>query len=140
MAVRVRFEPDRAGIASLFTVRGDVGKFVMTTTRRVLARAKINVNVDTGRLRNSGAARLTVANGRRVTGEIEFTAKYAAMVHDGTRPHVIRPKRAKVLAFTVGGRKVYATKVHHPGYRGNPYLADALKQVAAGEGFAVENG
>jgi hypothetical protein len=32
-------------------------------------------------------------------------------VLEGTRPHVIRPKRAKTLCFEVGGEAVFAQRV-----------------------------
>lgn len=44
----------------------------------------------------------------------------------GTRPHLIRPVRAKALRFTVGGRVVYAKLVRHPGTRANNFLAASL--------------
>jgi hypothetical protein len=45
----------------------------------------------------------------------------------GTRPHVIRPVRARALRFTVGGRTVYAKVVFHPGTKANNFLAEALR-------------
>lgn len=45
----------------------------------------------------------------------------------GTRPHVIRPVRARALKFTVGGQTVFAKVVFHPGTRPNNFLADALR-------------
>ena len=35
-----------------------------------------------------------------------------------TRPHTIVPRNGRFLVFTVGGRKVFARSVHHPGTRG----------------------
>ena len=50
------------------------------------------------------------------------------MHHDGTRPHVIVPRKGRVLRFkTSDGRVVYARKVNHPGTRPNPFLIDAAK-------------
>lgn len=45
----------------------------------------------------------------------------------GTRPHVIRPVRARALKFTVGSRTVYAKVVMHPGTQPNNFLRDALR-------------
>lgn len=50
-------------------------------------------------------------------------------VHNGTPKHLILPRRKKYLRFQVGGRIVFAKVVHHPGYKGNPFLTDAMKQV-----------
>jgi hypothetical protein len=45
----------------------------------------------------------------------------------GTRPHVIRPVRARALKFTMGSRTVYAKVVMHPGTQPNNFLRDALR-------------
>jgi hypothetical protein len=45
----------------------------------------------------------------------------------GTRPHVIRPVRARALKFTVGTRTVYAKVVMHPGTKPNNFLREALR-------------
>lgn len=63
--------------------------------------------------------------------------EYAALVNDGTRPHVIRPRRADgVLRFRVGGRVVYARVVNHPGTRARPFLDRALREVASSRGYS----
>lgn len=43
----------------------------------------------------------------------------------------ILPKRAKVLAFQVGGATVFARKVMHPGIRGNNFMQKAWESTAA---------
>lgn len=48
---------------------------------------------------------------------IEATTPQAGYTNDGTAPHTIRPRRARALRFTVGGRVVFARVVHHPGTR-----------------------
>jgi hypothetical protein len=45
----------------------------------------------------------------------------------GTRPHVIRPVRARALKFDVGGRTVFAKVVMHPGTQPNRFLQEALR-------------
>lgn len=47
----------------------------------------------------------------------------------GTRPHIIRPRRARALRFEVGGRVVYAAYVRHPGTRPNDFLGRALREA-----------
>lgn len=41
-----------------------------------------------------------------------------------TRPHVIKPKKGKALAFTIGGKKITVRRVNHPGsdIPARPYL------------------
>lgn len=61
---------------------------------------------------------------------------HTMLVHNGSRRHPIVPRRpvrpgrrGPYLRFVVGGRVVYARRVDHPGYRGNPFLLDALRQA-----------
>lgn len=92
---------------------------------------------------------------RQGTGVVGAKAPHARLVHQGTRPHVIKAKKAGGLAFTAavgmrlptgtrgpkalyraaGGRlttvkrKSVATvrkSVHHPGAKPQPFLTDAL--------------
>lgn len=58
------------------------------------------------------------------------------MVNDGTRPHIIRPRRARALRFTVNGRVVFARVVNHPGTKPRPFLDRALREVAAQRGYS----
>lgn len=76
-------------------------------------------------------------------------APYAKYVHNGTRPHVIESKpypfpvffmrrtksgktvpylkRTKSLRWQHGNNNVFAEKVFHPGYKGDPFLETAVK-------------
>ncbi|WP_432001629.1 hypothetical protein [Streptomyces sioyaensis] len=64
---------------------------------------------------------------RGLTGVIVCDHPATRYVLDGTRPHVIRPRRKKALRFDVGGRTVFAAVVHHPGSRPNDFLGRALR-------------
>jgi hypothetical protein len=69
-----------------------------------------------GKLQKATKAR--VIRGRIV--RITNNKPYAQAIDGGARPHVIRPKRAKLLRFVGrGGKIVFARKVNHPGNR--PY-------------------
>lgn len=57
------------------------------------------------------------------TEEGEF---YGHFVREGTRPHEIRPRKARVLRFEYQGEVVFAMKVNHPGTWPNPYHKRAL--------------
>lgn len=62
--------------------------------------------------------------------EVISTHPATQFVHDGTRRHIIRPRNpGGVLRFQVGGRIVFAKVVNHPGYRGDPFLTDALRDA-----------
>ena len=115
-----------ANAASLVDVR--------RITRRTLNRSAILCPVDTGRLRASG--RMKIGMGRRgPTGTVEYPVKYAAAVHDGSGPHVIRARKKKALKFQMGGRTVIVKSVRHPGSQGRPFLTMAAQEIAAAEGL-----
>ncbi len=96
--------------------------------------------MDTGRLRAS----IRIEARRTLTLRSVFTVgsdvEYAQMVHDGTRPHIIRPKRAQALRFRIGGRIVYAKVVHHPGTKARPFLDRAMREIAGGKGYDIRAG
>ena len=52
---------------------------------------------------------------------------YAYFVETGTRAHIIRPRIAQALRwYGPNGEPVFASIVHHPGTRPEPYLRPAL--------------
>lgn len=107
---------------------------------RVVARAKMLAPVDTGRLRAAiGPAKYSRTLTLRPRVTIDVNVDYAGFVHDGTRPHVIRPKNAQVLRFMVGGRVVFARVVNHPGTRARPFLDRAVREVTAGRDYRVSD-
>lgn len=56
-------------------------------------------------------------------------AKYGPYVHQGTPPHIIEPRIKKALRwFTSQGEVRFAKRVHHPGYKGDPFLFRALDE------------
>ena len=130
-----RIRLDRAELNR--TIRGASRDELETTARQVVARARVLAPVDTGRLRSSIRIERRSFLGLRTRYTIGSDLNYAAMVHDGTRPHIIRPRRAQALRFRVGGRIVYARVVHHPGTRARPFLDRALREVTAARGYRV---
>jgi hypothetical protein len=69
----------------------------------------------------------------QVASGVSVKVPYAAAVHEGARPHVIRPRFARALRFEVQGRTVFASKVNHPGNRPNPFLRNAVHRVASAD-------
>lgn len=129
-----RIRLDRAELSR--TIRGASRNELEAAARQVMNRAKILAPVDTGRLRASiriESRRTALLRSRYTIGS---DLSYAPMVHDGTRPHTIRPKRAQALRFRIGGRVVYAKVVHHPGTRPRPFLDQALREVSAARGYS----
>lgn len=80
------------------------------------------------------------------------SASYARYVEEGTRPHIIRPVRARALAWG-GARRLsgslrsgarpefFAKIVHHPGTRAKPYLRPAaviaLRKLSLADQYVV---
>lgn len=124
-------------------------RLVNRVVRRTLNRSAVLCPVYSGNLRGTGQMNPAATFGNQVRGGVEYTADYAMMVHDGTPPHVIQPKRARsvrnprrqaMLRFEVDGQVVFAREVRHPGTKPRPFLTDALRQVAEPEGFRVTIG
>ncbi|UPK64898.1 hypothetical protein MYP14_05980 [Rhodococcus pyridinivorans] len=106
-------------------------------TRRISAQAKTNVPVRTGFLgRSIQEDPLVFAGPFRVTTGVTATADYAGAVHDGTRPHVIRPRNGTHLKFPGRNGPVFARSVNHPGTRPRPFLRNAAEQVLRADGLA----
>lgn len=83
------------------------------------------VGVKTGRLRDS----IEITHERDPLGQavrVGSRLDYALMHHEGTRPHVILPVRAKQLVFVSRGRIIRTDRVNHPGTKPNRYLSDNL--------------
>ena len=112
----------------------EVGRREVTSmTRKVMNRATMLCPVDTGFLRAHHRMKIKDLK-TRVKGEVINDAKYAAAVHDGSPPHIIRARRKKALRFTVGGETIIVRAVRHSGAAGRPWLDKALV-VAVNEGW-----
>jgi hypothetical protein len=106
---------------------------------RTVREAKLLVHRKTGHLgRSIVPGRLT-----KDSATVEARTPYAATVELGSKPHVIRPKKAKVLAWG-GTRRLsgslakgskpthFARLVHHPGTKPYPYLVPGAKKALEG--------
>lgn len=101
------------------------------------------VHVRTGNLRSSQQAPTVQVLGDQIVGQAVNIAKYAAYVHDGTRPHDIvakhdiasgpRAGQPGYLKFTpsTGGEPIFRHSVHHPGTKGRPWLRQSLIEALA---------
>jgi hypothetical protein len=63
--------------------------------------------------------RVVTVRTKGVQLRLKWQKKHAGFIEYGTRPHVIRARRARFLAFTIRGRLVLTKKVKHPGTK--PY-------------------
>lgn len=80
----------------------------------------------TGTLRRSIQRRVESA----ARGVIFVGEKYGQYVEFGTRPHVILPKRGKVLRMKINGSDVFARRVNHPGSKAYPFMEPAYRDSA----------
>ncbi|WP_448497847.1 hypothetical protein [Mycobacterium syngnathidarum] len=102
--------------------------------RRTANQARADVPVRTGNLgRTIGEGPIHFTGPRTVAGSVHAKADYALYVHEGSRPHLIRPRKAQALRFQIGGRTVFARLVRHPGTKARPFLRNAAARVAANE-------
>lgn len=92
----------------------------------VEAQAKREAPVRTGNLRRTITSRVERGGDRGVIGT---NATYARAVHDGSRPHLIRPRQAKALYWK--GARHPVRVVNHPGSRGNPFFERAIQASRA---------
>lgn len=104
---------------------GPVDRLVRTKTDQVATSAR-------GLAPGSMPRGIKTRHGRtrgEISGDVLSTHPATVYVIHGTRPHIIRPVRARALRFTVGGRVVFATLVRHPGTSPNNFLVAALRTV-----------
>ena len=104
--------------------REKLSKFLEESAKFVFAEARERAPVRTGKLRES-ISLVKVNDLHYVVGS---PLDYAVFVERGTRPHIIKPKRARALRFEVGGEVVFARLVRHPGTKPNPFFARALQK------------
>lgn len=106
---------------------GLVYPYIEKKAKQVVRLAKAQVGVDTGDLKRSIG--YTIRGGAPVYAKITASDKKAMMHHEGTKPHIIRPKKAQALRFSSHGKIVVTKLVHHPGTKPNHFLTDPLKAV-----------
>src|SRR5699024_3680263 len=141
---RAQLVIDNAQMRAVLTGKSSAAvQLVQKAQRQTLTRAKITSPVDSRPLRNDYVAEPIKESGYEVTTEnrVEGGAKQenAMYVHEGTKPHVIKPRRKKVLSWKGPEGRVFATAVNHPGTAPRPWLRLALEATAPKLGFVVES-
>lgn len=125
--VSTSFNLDRSRIERMLRLPGGlVYRNMERRVQRVEAEARRRAPGSMG-----SATNLTVQIRRGPGGDFQgvVNSRHPASLYvlGGTRPHPIRPIRARALRFTMGGRVVYAKAVMHPGTKPNNFLGDALR-------------
>lgn len=113
---------------------------IVRAQRRTINTAKIKAPVDTGIMRNAHRAEPIRIEGTMIRSAITVQTDYAAAVHDGSKPHLIKPRTKRALSWKGAGGRAFATVVHHPGARPRPWLLNAAQAEATAQGFTVTPG
>jgi len=86
------------------------------------------LGVGTGNLRSK--IRYEIGeSGNIVAVTVGTDVPYAAAHEFGRAPYTIVPKKANILSFLIGGKRVFARKVDHPGLRPRPFLEPGFKDA-----------
>ncbi|MFF4900423.1 hypothetical protein [Streptomyces sp. NPDC001068] len=121
MSVEVRL--DQGALARLLRARGGIARRKLEQrVERVARIARAEAPDSMGEFISTD-----IQEGPRgLQGVIICDHPKVRLVLDGTRPHLIRPRRRNFLRFEVGGDVVFTKLVRHPGTRPNNFLAEAL--------------
>jgi hypothetical protein len=108
---------------------GTVGRFLSRVGREIVLGARAQAGVKTGQLRASIRiqSHTRYALGQQI--EVGSNVRHAYVHHEGSIPHIIVPKTAKVLRFSSRGRVVMTQRVAHPGNKANKYLTTPMEAV-----------
>lgn len=126
--VTARFNVDMGALGA------EVGPILVrnaaSITRRITAQAKANVPVRTGNLgRSIEEDPIRFVGPFRLETGVTAKAHYAGAVHDGYPEKRIFAKGGGVLAFEIGGKKIFAKSVLRPAARARPFLKNAAESV-----------
>lgn len=125
---RARLQLDQAAIAAMRT-RGEVYDAVTRAAMAVERGAKAQVGVGIGKLKAQTRVQPAQITSTGVWRRVESEPDYGIYHHDGRGPVV--PRRAKVLAFRVKGKQVFAMRVR--GVAPNRYLSDPLGKLTVND-------
>lgn len=122
----------QAALAALGDAAGPVvqrsmAEAIDTISARV--RTRMDAHTKTGAMLRSLRIEKTGPMSYRISAGGQM-APYTKFVHDGTRPHVIKPRNKRMLRWPTGGAGfIFARQVNHPGYKGDPWFDDITPQV-----------
>jgi len=94
-----------------------VRKSILRIESAAKREAPVNKQSGGGNLRQSIRSQMTGI----ASGKVEVGVDYGVYVEEGTRPHIITVKNAKVLANKYTGQ-MFGRTVKHPGTKANPFF------------------
>lgn len=130
------FIENKPNMARFLSWEGPIGEDLRRRLRTLTFRAKVTAGFDTGQLKRDlrwgpGGSPLNPVPvwPLGLQGWVGSTTPHARVHHEGSRPHMIYPRRRNALRFRTMGKVVYASSVRHPGTRPNPYLTRWLREA-----------
>ena len=137
MTTRVVFEINEPGFRYVFqSLAGPCGRDFVRKCRALETRAQLSVGVDTGATLNSIDSMFYTQPGGDFAARVGANPSgerigVAFWHHEGTHPHVIKPRTARMLRFPDRrtGQIVFRHRVFHPGTKPNPYLTRHIREV-----------
>jgi hypothetical protein len=123
---------DASGLRAKIINRGD--RWAVRTKDAMVEELRRAAPVgQTGELARTIRGQVLPAGQGRYRIVVEAPAPQASWTDKGTRPHVIRPRSKKALAFNwpkAGGSVVFA-KVNHPGTKGTRWWSNTWKRTTS---------
>lgn len=122
---------------------GMTGRWTTTQAEKVAAHARAvapkpgqSKGYATGELASNIRGSAAKIGRKGPEADVVASTDHAIFVHEGTPPHIIKPRYAEQLVFfwRKAARIVYKDKVRHPGTKANPFLVKALRKVFGGPG------
>lgn len=144
-----RYVPDKVQtrLTAIGLIRPEVDEVLEETLEGARRRAPVRSprpydRRATGRLRKSLRQRGPKVQITQISGSVGSTLRYAASVHEGSKPHRIQARYRTVLSFWWDRYSVRVAfpRVNHPGIRKTrrkQYLWLPLRSAARRHGFAV---
>lgn len=119
-------------------VASGMSRLGTTATNEAKSEAGRKLTRRTGNYAGSFRSTTTASGPHGPRLRIENTAKtadgrpLAPIIEHGSRPHVIRPKKAGgMLVFEIKGETVFAREVNHPGTKPYRIMETALRRAVA---------
>ncbi len=113
----------------LVDVTEDVYKNAKHNIAKHSKTGKMESNLSMRVQKSKGTAQVYIADSGMMVKWRGKPINYALFVHFGSKPHTIEPKNKKSLRFGSLGEFVFAKKVHHPGYKGDPFMVNSARKT-----------